>query len=253
MVLPPGIFARNRGVVTPQYAVMPHEGVLTSNLPGFANTAIRFLTAPAMGARFAQLRLDLAPGGGTTAPRHDDLEHFFYVLGGAVALTIGTAQHHLAHEGYAYVPADQPYALTNTGRETASLIWIKRPYEAIDLPSPTPVVGRRDAIARTTSHTAGRYWQYLLPRNDLAFDFEMNILGFAPGNYFPYVETHIMEHGLYMLEGQGLYLLSGDQHEVWTDDFIWMGPFCPQFFFCTGWGEAAYLLYKDVNRDVRFT
>jgi len=26
----------------------------------------------------------------------------------------------------------------------------------------------------------------------------------------------------------------------------------PQQFYCTGWGEAAYLLYKDINRDVRF-
>ena len=80
----------------------------------------------------------------------------------------------------------------------------------------------------------------------------VNILGFLPGNYFPYVETHIMEHGLYMLEGQGLYLLGGDWHEVQPDDFIWMGPYCPQHFYCTGWSEAAYLLYKDVNRDVRF-
>jgi (S)-ureidoglycine aminohydrolase len=39
-------------------------------------------------------------------------------------------------------------------------------------------------------------------------------------------------------------------HEVWKDDFIWMGPYCPQQFYPTGWGDAAYLLYKDVNRDV---
>ena len=253
MVLPPGIFARSRGVVTPQYAVMPLEGVLTSNLPGFAGTVVRFLTAPAMGARFAQVLLDLAPGGGTTAPRNDGLAHVINVLDGAVALTIGGDTHYLGREAYAYVPVDHDYALTNPGQETARVIWIKRPYEAIDLPTPAPVVGQRGSVERTTnSITDGRYWQYLLPRNDLAFDFEINILGFVPGTYFPYVETHIMEHGLYMLEGQGLYLLAGDQHEVWTDDFIWMGPFCPQFFFCTGWGEAAYLLYKDVNRDVRF-
>ncbi|HET7034230.1 MAG TPA: hypothetical protein VFI42_00965 [Thermomicrobiaceae bacterium] len=55
-----------------------------------------------------------------------------------------------------------------------------------------------------------------------------------------------------MLEGQGIYLLAGDWHEVEPTGFIWMAPYCPQDFFCTGWGEAAYLLYKDVNRDVRF-
>jgi (S)-ureidoglycine aminohydrolase len=38
--------------------------------------------------------------------------------------------------------------------------------------------------------------------------------------------------------------------EVQATDFIWMAPYCPQFFFCTGWEDGAYLLYKDVNREV---
>ncbi len=252
MVLPPGIYAHNRGVVTPQYAVMPAAGVLASRLPGFVDTIARILTAPPMGARFAQILLELGPTGGTTGPRNDGLEHFFYLLTGAVTLTIGTETHTLTPEDYAYLPVGQPYSLQNTADTGSHLLWIKRPYQAIDLPAPAPFCGIRSAVPRTTTHTTGRYWQYLLPQDDLAFDFTMNILGFAPGTYFPYVETHIMEHGLYMLEGQGLYLLAGDQHEVQPTDFIWMAPYCPQFFFCTGWGEAAYLLYKDINRDVHF-
>ena len=59
-----------------------------------------------------------------------------------------------------------------------------------------------------------------------------------------------MAHGLVMLEGQGLQLLGRDWHEIWTGDFIWMGPYCPQQFFAVGDGEAVYLLYKNVNRDV---
>ena len=55
-----------------------------------------------------------------------------------------------------------------------------------------------------------------------------------------------------MLSGQGMYLLGRTWHEVWKDDFIWMGPYCPQQFYPTGWEDSAYLLYKDVNRDVRF-
>lgn len=252
MSLPPGVYARNRAVVTAQYAVMPPEGVLESRLPGFRQTVARILAAPPLGARFAQLLLEIAPGGGTTRPRDDGLEHVFYLLGGAVELTIGATAHRLAPGGYAYVPPGLPYQVRNPAPEGARLLWIKRPYEPIDLPAPAPLVGRRADLARVTRHTAGRYWQHLLPADDLAFDFEVNILGFAPGVYFPYVETHVMEHGLYMLEGQGIYLLAGDQHEVQPGDFIWMAPYCPQFFFCTGWQEAAYLLYKDVNRDVRF-
>ena len=252
-VLPPGVAARSRAVVTPQYAVLAPEGVLASALPGFRGTVARILTAPPMGARFAQLLLEVAPGSGTVAPRDDGLEHVFYLLGGAVDLTIGAAAHRLAPGGYAYVPAGTSYGLRcPDGGEGARLLWIKRPYQPIDLPAPAPLVGHRAEVPRHTPHTPGRYWQYLLPPDDLAFDLHVNILGFQPGVYFPYVETHIMEHGLYMLEGQGLYLLGGGQYEVEAGDFIWMGPYCPQFFWCTGWGEAAYLLYKDVNRDVRF-
>jgi (S)-ureidoglycine aminohydrolase len=54
-------------------------------------------------------------------------------------------------------------------------------------------------------------------------------------------------------QGQGVYLPACDWHEVEPTDFIWMAPFCPRDFFCTGWGEAAYRLYKDVNRNVRFS
>ena len=252
-ILPPGVVARSRCVVKPNYALLPPEGILASALPGFAGTVVRTQTAPAMGARFAQHLLEIAPGGGTVAPRDDGLEHVFYLLGGALDLTIGTATHHLVPGGYAYVPTSTPYGIhCPAGSDGARVIWIKRPYEAIDLPLPAPIVGRRDDVPRQTPHTPGRYWQYLLPVDDLAFDMHINILGFAPGVYFPYVETHIMEHGLYMLEGQGVYLLGDGHYEVEPDDFIWMGPYCPQFFWCTGWGEAAYLLYKDVNRDVRF-
>ncbi|HET7037756.1 MAG TPA: (S)-ureidoglycine aminohydrolase [Thermomicrobiaceae bacterium] len=251
-VLPRGIFAHNRGVVTPMYAVMPAEGVLSSRLPGFAATTARILTAPPMGARFAQILLEIEPGGGTTAPRNDGLEHFFYLLDGRAEVGIGGTVHQLTAHGYAYVPVTHSYQIRNRGGEPSRLMWVKRPYETIDLPAPAPLVGHRDEVSRSTLDSGGRYWQYLLGQGDLAFDFEMNILGFQPGNYFPYVETHIMEHGLYMLDGQMLYQLAGDLHEVWATDFIWMASYCPQFCFCTGWGEAAYLLYKDVNRDVRF-
>lgn len=78
----------------------------------------------------------------------------------------------------------------------------------------------------------------------------MNVMWFAPGTFFPAIETHVMEHGLFMLEGQGLYLLDDEWHEIWADDFIWMGPFCPQQFYPSGPEEACYLLYKDMNRDI---
>ncbi|CAN5514485.1 (S)-ureidoglycine aminohydrolase [soil metagenome] len=250
--LPPNIYAHNRGVGTQQYAVMPPEGILASRLPGFDKTTVRFQTSPEMGAHFAQAALEIEPGGGTTTARDDGLEHFFYLVSGAVSIDIDGQSHDLTPHGYAYVPTGHSYKIQGHGDEASRLIWVKRPYSAIDLPAPDPLTGHRDNVERSRHDTIGRYWQYLLPIDDIAFDMQMNILGFEPGVYFPYVETHIMEHGLYMLEGQMLYQLAGDLHEVQAHDFIWMSHYCPQFCFCTGWEDAAYLLYKDVNRDVAF-
>jgi (S)-ureidoglycine aminohydrolase len=246
---PPGIYGHNRTMVTPHYAVMPPEGILESRLPGWRDTLVRFQTSPGMGARFAQALLEVAHGGGTTQPIDDGLEHFLYVLSGAAEITIGSAAETLAAGGYAYCPAGSTLAM----RGAARAIWIKRPYEPVPgIAAPKPLFGHRDRVERRLKHTDGRAWQHLLPDEDLGFDMAVNILSFAPGTYFPFIETHIMEHGLYMLQGQGLYLLGREWHECWTGDFIWMGPYVPQQFYCTGWEEAAYLLYKDVNRDVRF-
>jgi (S)-ureidoglycine aminohydrolase len=253
MTPPPGIFARSRGVVTPNYAVMPPEGILASYLPGFAGTTVRIQAAPQLGARFAQMLLEMEPGGGTTATRNDGLEHVFYLLDGAVALAIDGKTHDLGPGGYAYVPVGRTYDIRAEGANGSRLIWIKRPYEPIDIPAPEPIVGNRSNISpHRVDSEPGRHWLHLLPVDDLAFDMHVNILAFEPGVYFPMVETHIMEHGLYMLEGQMAYMLDGDLHEVETDDFIWMGPFCPQFCIASGRQEAAYLLYKDVNRDISF-
>ena len=78
-------------------------------------------------------------------------------------------------------------------------------------------------------------------------DFEMNIMCYAPGAHFWCVETHVMEHGMVMLQGQALQLLGRDWHEIWTDDFVWMGPYVPQQIYATGNEVCEYLLYKDVQ------
>jgi (S)-ureidoglycine aminohydrolase len=252
-VLPPGIFGHDRTKVTPHYAVMPPEGILPSRLPGFERTEIRFHTSPAMGARFAQSLLVIAAGGGTTAERRDGLEHFFYVVEGCLALGIDDRGESLAVGGFGYVPAGAAYTLRSEDAAACRVIWIKRPYEsAPGLDAPVALFGNESAVPRVNKHTRGRDWQALLGEGRMAMDMEVNILSFAPGTYFPFVETHIMEHGLFMLQGQGLYLLGGDWHECWKDDFIWMGAYVPQQFYATGWGETSYLLYKNVNRDVTF-
>jgi (S)-ureidoglycine aminohydrolase len=83
-----------------------------------------------------------------------------------------------------------------------------------------------------------------------AFDMAMNLLTFPPGYSLPVIETHIMEHGLYFLQGQGLYYLGRTWAEVSAGDFIWMGPYVPQSFLATSTTSSRYLYYKNVHRDV---
>ena len=61
-------------------------------------------------------------------------------------------------------------------------------------------------------------------------------------------EIHYMEHGLLMLEGGGIYRLGEHWYPVTAGDFIWMAPYCPQWFGALGKTPAKYLIYKDWNR-----
>ena len=82
-----------------------------------------------------------------------------------------------------------------------------------------------------------------------SFDLAVNVMTFQPGAALPFVETHIMEHGLLMLSGGGIYKVEESWYPVREGDVIWMGPYCSQWFGALGKEPASYLLYKEVNRD----
>ena len=79
----------------------------------------------------------------------------------------------------------------------------------------------------------------------------MALVTFEPGAVIPFAETHVMEHGLYVLEGKAVYRLNEDWVEVQEGDFMWLRAFCPQACYAGGPGPFRYLLYKDVNRHAR--
>ncbi len=249
-----GAIGHNRGVVARNYAFMPPEGVLVSRLPHLEKTIVRVLAAPVLGAAFAQYVLEIEPGGGTSAPFSEDgVQHFYYGLSGEAAFAIeGAAPTAFRQGSFAYLPPQTRFSLRNESVAPLRVLALRKRYEpAAGLSVPEPILSHRDAVP-LTNHTGmeGRGFQFLLPYGDLRFDFEMNLMWFKPGAFFPAVETHVMEHGLYMLEGQGLYFLGQDWHEIWEQDFIWMGGYCPQQFYPTGFDDACYLLYKNVNREI---
>jgi (S)-ureidoglycine aminohydrolase len=79
-------------------------------------------------------------------------------------------------------------------------------------------------------------------------DMAINIFTYDPGATLPFVESHVMEHGMMFLEGGGVYRLDADWHPVTAGDAIWIAAYCPQWFIAAGPGPARYIYYKDVNR-----
>ena len=88
----------------------------------------------------------------------------------------------------------------------------------------------------------------LLP-DEPTFDMAVNVFTYQSGAALPFVETHVMEHGLYMSAGQGVYRLNESWYPVAEGDSIWMAAYCPQWFVAMGKTPAKYVYYKDINRN----
>jgi (S)-ureidoglycine aminohydrolase len=213
-------------------------------LPGMQNGAAIVHISPAAGAAFTQYTAELETAG-TLGPAA--AQRFVYVVSGAVDFATDTTFNSLTPGGYAYVPADMPHTFTAT--EPTRLAVIEKNHQSIAGGAPASVVvGNEINIASTAlMGDPDLQVQALLP-DDPAFDFAVNTMTYQPGAALSMVEIHIMEHGLLMLEGGGIYRLGDAWYPVTAGDFIWMAPFCPQWFGALGKQPAKYLIYKDWNR-----
>ncbi len=100
-----------------------------------------------------------------------------------------------------------------------------------------------------SSATPTAQLKVLLPETE-NFDWAINLFAFTPGATLPFVEVHIMEHGLMLLEGQGVYRSRRKTGTpIQAGDVIWMAPYCPQWWVASGKIPSRYIYYKDMNRD----
>lgn len=238
----------SRAVVCRNYAILPPEGVATSVLPEWRDTLARVLTAPAMGAKFVEYLLEIAPGGGTQQSLREDVQMFLFVLDGQAELDLNGKSQRLGPGGFAYGRPGTRFTLRASS--PLRLLWLKKVYVPFGAPHPADQFGDEAKVpGESYMGIEGLLLKTLLPA-ELTFDMAMNIFTFPPGYSLPMIETHVMEHGLYFLQGQGLYYLGETWAEVKAGDFIWMGPYVPQSFYATSTTPSRYLYYKDVNRDV---
>jgi len=246
-----------RAVFTEAYAVIPAgvmRDIVTSTLPHWQDTRAWIIARPLTGfaETFAQYVMAVAPGGGSGAPEPDpQAEAVLFVTSGQMDLVLDGESHRLVAGGYAYIPAGCVWTLRNPGALPLGFHWIRKSYEDVPgIDRPLPFVTSDAEVAPIAMPDTDGCWattRFVDP-DDPSYDMHVNIVTFQPGGLIPFEETHIMEHGLYVLEGRAVYKLNRDWVEVEAGDFMWLRAFCPQACYAAGPGPFRYLLYKDVNR-----
>ncbi len=244
-----------RAVFTDAYAVIPKgvfSDIVTSNLPFWENTRAWIIARPLSGfaETFAQYIMEVSAGGGSRTPEPDpNAEAVLFVTSGALDLTINGDGFALAEGGYAYIPAGAKWTVQVAN--SATFHWIRKAYEPVaGLDAPDPFVTRESAVDRVVMPDTNGVWsttRFVDPA-DMRHDMHVNIVNIEPGGVIPFAETHVMEHGLYVLQGKAVYRLNQDWVEVEAGDFMWLRAFCPQACYAGGPDTFRYLLYKDVNR-----
>ena len=242
----PSQLVHSRARVRQRYALFPLEGYPPSRLPSWPDAEVRVLASPALGAQFVQYLIDLPAGKAGDFAGDHSIETFYFVLSGR-----GMFGHERAVEAGSFGLLQPGQQMSARAVDAMRLIVLRKRFQRVQaIEIFKPLLGHQsDVKAEIWSSNPHTRLQTLIP-DDLQYDLAMNIFTFNPGHGLPYVETHVMEHGLLMLEGKGLYFLDGEWMEVEKDDFIWMGPYCPQSFYATGPTPAKYIYYKNVNREV---
>ncbi len=250
----------DRAMFTEAYAVIPKgtmTSIVTSRLPFWEGEQVWIISRPLSGfaETFAQYIVELRPGGGSDRPEPEaGAEGVLFVVGGEVTLVLEGEIHVLDPGGYAYIPPGSKWSVRNKTEKTVTFHWIRKHYEAVEgLGRPDPVISHdRDVEPVPMPHSDGAWatTRFVDP-NDLRHDMHVNIVSMRPGAAIPFAETHVMEHGLYVIEGKAVYRLNQDWVEVEAGDYMWLRAYCPQACYAGGPGPFRYLLYKDVNRHVK--
>lgn len=237
-----------RTSVKPNHAFIAPDSHVTAAVPGWTGCKGVVLISPQLGARFQQYLITTEPGATSRGTASPSVERFVFVTAGSVRLDAGNQTHDLSEGAYAAIPADFPHTITTL--TPGKLLVFEKKYQT--LPGATPpalVVGHeRDVQGTPFLGDPDAVLKVFLPE-DPSYDWAINLFTYQPGATLPFVEVHVMEHGLMFLQGQGVYRLDDHWYPCQAGDVIWMGPYCPQWFVASGKTPSRYIYYKDMHRD----
>lgn len=251
----------DRAIFTEAYAIIPKRvmtDIVTSFLPFWEKMRMWVIARPLTGfaETFSQYIVEVESGGGSNRPELDEAaQGVIFIVEGEMDLTIEGVSHHMDTGGYAYLPPGCKWTLKNNSDKNVKFHWIRKAYQFVEgLDVPEAFVASDQDVELTEMPNTDGVWgttRFVDPA-DMRHDMHVTIVTFQPGGIIPFDETHVMEHGLYVLEGKAVYHLNGEWVEVEAGDFMWLRAFCPQSCYTGGPGPFRYLLYKDVNRQMPF-
>ena len=240
-------FGQTRTRIAARHALIAPDGHVRSNVPGITGAATVIVISEAMGATFAQLLVTFETGGRAELPANGVEAAGYFETGGGTR-TIGREKKRCEGGAFFFAPAGQAWSITAPKRGTRVTLFQKKFVPLAGAAAPKAIIGDASRVkGEPFLGDPDARLQVLLP-DVPSFDLAMNIFTYKSGATLPFVETHIMEHGLLMLAGQGVYRLEDSWYPVAAGDVIWMAPYCPQWFVAMGKQSASYLYYKDVNR-----
>ncbi|XP_042406656.1 (S)-ureidoglycine aminohydrolase-like [Zingiber officinale] len=235
-----------RSVYKRDHAVITPESHVFSPLPNWVNTLGAYLVTPAMGSHFSMFLARMQENSRSGLPPKD-VERFVFVIEGSVTFSNGSLiDHKLPVDSYVYLPPNVEHTLESD--MAATVVIFERRHASLENYHPEQIIG--STAKQPLLETPGEVFELrkLLPTS-AHYDFNIHIMDFQPGEYLNVKEVHYNQHGLLLLEGQGIYRLGDNWYPVQAGDVIWMAPFVPQWYAALGNSRSRYLIYKDVNRD----
>jgi (S)-ureidoglycine aminohydrolase len=223
----------------PDHLLQTPDTLVRAPIPGMRNATAIVHVSPAIGARFALYTAEFEANGELEPAR---LQRFVYVLEGEIE----SEGRRLGTGDFAYLP---PATGAIYSPSPARAVVIEKSYQALPgVAAPHFLSGSESSVpGESLNGDTGLEVRVMIPPGP-SFDFAVNTMTYQPGAALPMVEMHVMEHGLLMLAGAGIYRLGNSWYPVAAGDFIWMAPYCPQWFGALGKTPAKYLIYKDWNR-----
>ena len=232
-----------RNVLKRNYALITPDGHVASVLPGWTNCTPYVLISAALGAGLSQYLIAMDAKSAAMGDTEDS-EWFLYVIAGKMKVN-GAA---LAEGGFAFLPPRSKYDVRAVAKDSRLLVF-RKTYEPLAGHQPPAFFSGNESNVAESPFLGDKNLRLktLIPDTPGA-DMAVNIFTYDPGATLPFVETHVMEHGMLFLSGGGVYRLDADWHPVTAGDAIWIAPYCPQWFIASGPGPARYIYYKDINR-----